>query len=74
MRLTIDLMEEETGNFVVFQGKNMRRVWFNEEWWFPAVDIIAAVVESKDTSGYIKDMRRRDEGFAEGWGHIATPL
>ena len=59
---------------VVFQGKNIRRVWFNKEWWFPAVDIIAAVAESKDPSGYIKDMRRRDEGFAEGWGHIATPF
>ena len=50
---------------VVFQGKNIRRIWFNDEWWFVAADIIEAITESKDPSGYIKDMRRRDEGFAQ---------
>src|SRR3990167_376895 len=59
---------------VVFQGKDIRRTWFNEEWWFVAVDIIAILTESTNPSGYLKDMRRRDEGFAQGWGQIATPL
>ncbi|MGV8171653.1 MAG: BRO-N domain-containing protein [Candidatus Woesearchaeota archaeon] len=59
---------------VVFQDKKIRRAWFNDEWWFVAVDIIAALTDSKDPSGYLKDMRRRDEGFAKGWGQIATPL
>ncbi len=59
---------------VAFQGKQIRRTWFNEEWWFAAVDIVAALTDSKDPSGYLKDMRRRDEGFAEGWGQIATPF
>jgi DNA-damage-inducible protein D len=59
---------------VVFQGKQIRRTWFNDEWWFVAIDIISALTESKDPSGYLKDMRKRDEGFAEGWGQIATPL
>src|SRR3989338_5837795 len=59
---------------VVFQGKDIRRTWFNEELWFVAVDIIAILTESTNPSGYLKDMRRRDEGFAQGWGQIATPL
>ncbi|MBU8901942.1 MAG: Bro-N domain-containing protein [Victivallales bacterium] len=59
---------------VVFQGKKIRRTWFNDEWWFVAVDIVEALTNSKDPSGYLKDMRRRDEGFREGWGQIATPL
>lgn len=59
---------------VVFQGKNIRRIWFNEEWWFVAIDVIAALTDSADPSGYLKDMRRRDEGFAQGWVQIATPL
>ncbi|MBU0627829.1 MAG: Bro-N domain-containing protein [Nanoarchaeota archaeon] len=65
---------EQDKALVVFQGKKIRRTWFNNEWWFAAVDIIAAITESKDPAGYLKDMRRRDEGFAEGWGQIATPL
>jgi len=59
---------------VVFEDKNIRRTWFNDEWWFVATDIVAAVTDSKDPSGYLKDVRRRDEGFKQGWGKIATPL
>lgn len=59
---------------VVFQDQKIRRIWFNEEWWFVATDIITALTDSKDPSGYLKDMRRRDEGFAQGWGQIAAPL
>ncbi len=61
-------------SLIVFQGKAIRRTWFNDEWWFVATDIIAVLTDSKDPSGYLKDMRRRDEGFAKGWGQIATPL
>ncbi|MBI3026619.1 hypothetical protein HYY70_00765, partial [Candidatus Woesearchaeota archaeon] len=53
---------------VVFQGSRIRRTWFNDEWWFVAVDIVEALTDSKDPKGYLKDMRRRDEGFSEGWG------
>lgn len=59
---------------VVFQDKNIRRIWFNDEWWFVASDIVVALTDSKDPSGYLKDMRRRDEGFSQGWRQIATPL
>ena len=66
-------MDEEKA-LVVFQGSGIRRTWFNDEWWFVAVDIVGVLTDSKDAQGYIKDMRRRDEGFAEGWRQIATPL
>ena len=66
-------MAEEKG-LIVFQDRKIRRTWFNEEWWFVAVDIIGALTDSKDPAGYLKDMRRRDEGFAQGWGQIATLL
>src|SRR3989344_6957922 len=65
---------DENKALVVFQGKKIRRTWFNDEWWFVAIDLVEALTDSKDPSGYIKDMRRRDEGFAKGWGQIATPL
>lgn len=58
----------------LFEDKKIRRRWFNDEWWFVAVDIIAALTDSVDPAGYLKDMRRRDEGFNEGWGQIATLL
>ena len=67
-------MSDSDKSLVVFQGKKIRRTWFNNEWWFVAIDIVEALTDSKDPNGYLKDMRRRDEGFKEGWGQIATPL
>ncbi|MFH1916056.1 MAG: Bro-N domain-containing protein [Nanoarchaeota archaeon] len=61
-------------SLVVFQNKKIRRTWFNEEWWFVAADIVEVLTDSTNPNGYLKDMRRRDEGFKEGWGQIATPL
>ena len=61
-------------DLILFEGKNIRRTWFNDEWWFVASDIIAVLADTKDPAGYLKDMRRRDEGFSQGWGQIATPL
>lgn len=59
---------------IVFKGKNIRRIIHNNEWWFVIVDIISALTDSIDPSGYLKDMRRRDEELSKGWGQIATPL
>ena len=68
-------METQNNNqLVIFQDRKIRRTWFNDEWWFSALDIIGALTDSKDPVGYLKDMRRRDEVFAEGWGQIATLL
>ncbi len=67
-------MREDNQDLGVFNGTEIRKKWFNEEWWFVVTDIIRVLTDSKDHSGYLKDIRRRDEGFREGWGQIATPL
>ncbi|MBS3127443.1 Bro-N domain-containing protein [Candidatus Woesearchaeota archaeon] len=68
------MVEEAQKGLIFFQGTKVRRTWFNDEWWFVATDIIFILTDSADPSGYLKDMRRRDEGFSQGWGQIATPL
>ena len=64
----------ESTKIVVFKGKNIRKTIFKNEWWFVIYDVIAVLTDSKDPSGYIKDMRRRDNELSKGWGQIATPL
>src|SRR3989338_11114301 len=59
---------------VVFQGKNIRRVWYNNEWWFSIFDIIFALTDSTDPKQYIKKMRDRDFGLNANWGTICTLL
>ncbi|MHB8092144.1 MAG: BRO-N domain-containing protein [Syntrophales bacterium] len=58
----------------VFKGKSIRKVIHKNEWWFSITDVITVLTDSKDPSGYLKDMRRRDAELSEGWGQIATPL
>jgi len=58
----------------VFRKKEIRKTIHNNEWWFVIVDIVAALTDSVQPDGYIKDMRRRDPELAKGWGQIATPL
>ncbi len=58
----------------LFQHKEIRRAIHNNEWWFVITDVIAALTDSVDPQGYLKDMRRRDPELAKGWGQFATPL
>ncbi|MBU2639255.1 MAG: Bro-N domain-containing protein [Nanoarchaeota archaeon] len=59
---------------VVFQGKNVRRTWFNEEWWFVIEDIISVLTDSKDPKQYINKMRNRDEELSKGWVQFVHTL
>lgn len=67
------IVDKETA-IVIFKEKEIRRTWYQDEWWFVIVDVVQALTDSIDPSGYIKDMRRRDEEISKGWGQIATPL
>lgn len=58
----------------LFKGKKIRKTIHQNEWWFVIQDVIAALTDSVDPAGYIKDIRRRDDELSKGWGQIATPL
>ena len=55
---------------VVFKGKNIRRVWYDDVWWFVIADIVAALTDSVNPRQYIKNMRNRDEELSKGWVQI----
>ena len=57
-----------------FKGRQVRKIIYNNEWWFVIIDVVAVLTDSAQPSGYIKDMRRRDPELSKGWGQIATPL
>lgn len=59
---------------VVFQGKNIRRVWYTGEWWFSVFDIVSILADSTNPKQYIKKMRSRDPVLDANWGTICTPL
>lgn len=61
----------------IFQKKEIRKTLHNNEWWFVITDVVAALTDSVDPQGYLKDMRKRDpdlSGAFKGGGQFAPPL
>jgi len=58
----------------IFRNRKIRKTIHKNEWWFVIIDVVAALTDSIQPDGYIKDMRRRDPELSKGWGQIATPL
>ena len=50
---------------VVFQGKDIRRIWYDNEWYFSVVDVIEVLTESGRSRKYWSDLKTKliDEGF-----------
>jgi len=72
-------MKADDGNTQValFQKREIRRTMHDGEWWFVITDIIAALTDSADPSGYWKKMRRRDPDISkalEGGDNLSPPL
>lgn len=65
---------DKNNAIIMFKEKTIRRTWHQNAWWFAIVDVIGALTDSVQPTGYIKDMRRRDPELNKGWGQIATPL
>ena len=59
---------------VVFQDKEIRRTWHNDEWWFSVADVVAVLTDTVDARQYIKKMRARDPQLDANWGTTCTPL
>ncbi|MDP7179693.1 MAG: Bro-N domain-containing protein [Candidatus Woesearchaeota archaeon] len=45
---------------VVFQGKNIRRIYYNEQWYFSVVDIVEALTDSVDAKDYWYRLKKRE--------------
>ncbi len=57
-------------NIAMFQGKNIRKVLYNGEWWFSVVDVIAALTDSESPKKYWTAMKARVE--IEGKFQLST--
>ena len=60
----------------VFDGKNIRIVWNEQEekYYFAVADIVEVLTDTTNPTDYLKKMRQRDKELAKGWGQIVTPL
>lgn len=50
----------ETSQIVVFQDKKIRRIFFEDEWYFSVIDIVELLTDSKAPRKYWDQMKRRE--------------
>ncbi len=58
-------MPTHESSFIVFKGKNIRRLLYQNEWFFSIIDVIEVLTESENPRRYWSDLKRKisDEGF-----------
>ncbi len=63
----------ENNKIALFQEKQVRRVWHNEEWYFSIIDIIEILTESKKPSNYWDTLKRRENQLSAICGKFKFP-
>jgi hypothetical protein len=51
----------EQDKIVVFQSKNIRKMWFGDEWYFSVIDVVSVLTESANPLDYWFKMKTRVE-------------
>jgi DNA-damage-inducible protein D len=51
----------ENTHLIPLEGKNIRKVWHDEQWYFSVVDVIEVLTNSPNPSRYWADLKRRSE-------------
>lgn len=54
----------EQNKIVVFESKNIRRIWHNEEWYFSVVDVVGVLTDSVNPRDYWFKMKLREKSEA----------
>jgi hypothetical protein len=55
---------ENNNKLIIFQGKNIRREWYNGEWYFSVIDIIEYLTESPNPRKYWSVLKTREPQLA----------
>ncbi len=50
---------EQKQSLVIFEGKEVRRKWYNGEWHFSIVDVVRVLTDSADSRNYWKVLKHR---------------
>jgi len=52
-------MDESKNKLVVFQSKEIRRIWHEDEWYYSVVDICGVLTDSADYGAYWRKLKQR---------------
>ncbi len=64
----------ESQTIALFEQKEIRKIWHNEEWYFVLEDVVFSLTNSINSKDYINKIRKRDEELSKGWGQFVHTL
>jgi DNA-damage-inducible protein D len=50
----------ENSNLIPFEGKEIRKSWYDEQWYFSVVDVIGVLTESVEPRNYWATLKKRE--------------
>ena len=65
-KLIIENEKEQNNKIILFQSRQIRRIWVDNEWWFSVIDIVGALTDSVNPRDYWYRMKVRvksESGF-----------
>jgi DNA-damage-inducible protein D len=62
----------EDNKLAVFQGKHIRKVFHEGEWWFSIIDVVEVLTDSSIPKRHWSDLKRKlaNEGYSELYDKI----
>ena len=61
---------EEKNALVIFEGQQIRRIWYDGRWFFSVVDVVGVLTDSQDPRNYWKVLKHRL--IEEGGNEVVT--
>jgi len=50
---------EQQNKLVIFQSKEIRRIWYDDEWYYSVIDVCRALTDSPDAGAYWRKLKQR---------------
>ena len=70
LKMADEIMDNTS--LVVFQGKQFRRLWYNDEWYYSVIDIIAFLTEQDDFQTARKYWNKLSQRLREEGSEVVT--
>lgn len=64
---------EQDKKIILFQEKQVRRVWHNDEWVFSVIDVVGILTDSIDPRGYWKNLKHREPQLVSNCYQLKLP-
>ncbi len=58
-------MDNKENAIAVFEDKKIRRIWYNDDWWFSVVDVVGALTDSLEPRRYWSDLKIKLQNEAD---------